>query len=356
MLLGHELGRIALGFPGPLLRAPLGEREWSRALAHLARERMEGLLVSAVADARMPVTEEQERQVAAIEVRLVKIDRLLGEVAGAVSIALRASGITHRLLKGLALGRLDYGDPLWRSSGDVDLLVHAADYAPAAAVLESLGADIPALGLREKSYAAMFGSVEVDVHRRIVAGPVGYLADGGWFDGARKVNIDGIEIPVLDRERAFIHAALNAISNDWYVRPRALLDVALLASRPPLDLVVVRDLLAGWDVGPVVAEALVLASQRFPADVKPLISQVRKLRVSPTARLVCVVDSQRRRTYTTRLLAEAYLSSPTWRERAGHILSSRTDRSTPFGLAITPSPIKALRRYGARNSDRDPRY
>jgi hypothetical protein len=317
---------------------------------------MEGLLVSAVADAEMPVTEEQEREVAAIEVRLVKIDRLLTEVAGAVSIALRKSGITHRLLKGLALGRLDYDDPLWRSSGDVDFLVGAADYTKTAGVLETLGVDVPTLGGREKSYAAVFGSVEVDVHRRIVAGPVGYLADRGWLDGVRTVNIDGIEIPVLDRERAFIHAALNAISNDWYARPRALLDVALLASRPPLDLTVVRDLVTAWGVGPIVAEALVLASERFPADVAPLVAQVSELRVSPTARLVCVFDAQRRRTYSARLLAEAYLSSPTWRERAAHITSTRADRATPFGLAITPSPLKALRRYGARNSDRDPRH
>lgn len=354
--LGRNLGSLALGCWEPPSRGPMQEWAWSDLLGFVARERLEGLLVSAVADFGLSVTDSQEQDIAAMESRLVLADRLLVAIAGTVSQALDLRGIEHRLLKGLALGRLDYGDPLWRSSGDVDLLVAPEDYAESATVLAGMGAKVPTLDSREKSFAASLQRVEVDVHRRIVAGPVGFLASDGWFEGSRPVDLDGVNVLALDRERAFLHACLNAISNDWYERPRALLDVALLVSQSHLDLIRVRDLVGRWGVSPVVVDALTAAANQYAIDVTPLVDEIKEIRVRRADRAICVLDSQGSRTYSTRLLTEAYCSGRSWRERTAYLAQTRrADRGTLWGLPITSSPIRALRRYFHRTTRRDPR-
>lgn len=336
------LAKRALRRSHPCPPAPLPDHAWQELLSELAADGLEGLLISAVADGDFPSTAGQRETLAEREVQLVLHDQALCALTSVISRDLCTAGIDHRLLKGVAVGRLDYPDPLWRPAGDIDMLVTPGDYRAAAAVLDRLGGRVPPLAANAKSVAIVIGSVEVDLHRRIVAGPVGHLAALGWFDGRRDVELDGTPVPALDREHAFLHACLNAVSNEWSLRARPLLDVAVLL-QPPLDIAAVRKMAAAWGVSGVIVDALEATHLRYGIDVAPLVSSLAHIEAPQVARICCRLDRQDHRSYSVRLLTEALASDPSWLGRLRYLGGARIPGYRWFGLPLTPHPVAALR-------------
>ena len=111
------------------------------------------------------------------------LDHLLGELSSAMAEA----GVPTIVLKGPAVASTFYPDRAWRSYGDLDLLVAAADWRGACEVLVRRGfrriIPEPRPGFDERfGKGASFEDarkLQVDLHRTLAMGPFGLWIDPG---------------------------------------------------------------------------------------------------------------------------------------------------------------------------------
>ena len=109
------------------------------------------------------------------------LDHLLVEVSSAMTEA----GLPTVVLKGAAVADTFYPDRSWRSFGDLDLLISAADWRRACEVLVRLGfrriIPEPRPGFDERfGKGASFEDarkLQVDLHRTLAMGPFGLWID-----------------------------------------------------------------------------------------------------------------------------------------------------------------------------------
>lgn len=113
--------------------APRGTN-WEEVVRLAHRHRVEPLVGHGLTGAGLAVPESLA---ALIEAQRAASLRDIGETLR-IAAALASAGITHRFLKGAALGVASYGSPLLKHSWDVDLLVLPRDAVAAAAVLAAL--------------------------------------------------------------------------------------------------------------------------------------------------------------------------------------------------------------------------
>ena len=226
------------------LASPLGADSWAMAFGECQTHGLGGLLVAAVADGAVPVTDEQRAEVARLEVVLTRARMQAERNVLEVVAVLDDAGIETRLLKGLAFATLEYPDAQWRPTGDVDLLVRGEEIERAVEVLVARGGEIlepdPVPGYRAtvgKGTPVRLASpaTEVDLHRLLVWGPLGVRQppDGPWST-ARSFELQGRELTTLGVEETLLHASYHLLIGG---RPRALSvrDVAQVLADPDLD-------------------------------------------------------------------------------------------------------------------------
>lgn len=245
--------------------------EWDRLLARAVRQRVEGMLATAVEQGALPVTEDQlEATRMAVRSR-ARADLLLERETIETAALLESVHIPHRILKGPALAHSAYPDPMLRGFGDVDILVHPDCWYESLDVLQNLGATRLFPELRP-GFDARFGKdatlvshsgLEIDLHRTLALGPYGLWVDcDELFDRpAAVVSLGGTRIPVLDREAAFLHACYNAVLADDPPRLAALRDVAQMALSGSMDPEEVFLLARRWRGIGVVRRALTLTAE-----------------------------------------------------------------------------------------------
>jgi hypothetical protein len=245
------------GLPVPPLglTVPLSDGAWTELLNRVAAQRIDGLLVSAIASATLPTTQEQRRSAVALHRRAMMRSLSLEQLLLDVVDALAGRGIASRVLKGPAIAHAVYPDPSLRSFCDVDVLVPAASFDEAVATMQSMGAqrryDEPRPGFdRRFSKGASFLTPEglaIDLHRTFVVGPFGLTVDiDGLFASSRVFTMAGRNVATLPLEETFVHVCLHTALGDWPPRLVPMRDVAQLALSGRLDEDRVHHIARSW--------------------------------------------------------------------------------------------------------------
>jgi hypothetical protein len=168
------------------------------------------------AQVRLAITAEH-RRTAIVNMRLHADFR-------AVILALQRGGIPAIALKGLHLATLVYGDLALRPTGDIDLLVRAADLAEAGAVVQGLGY-IPRGPYRVSDDGVPYswphlprfvkaGATAVEIHWHLMnptwtGSPVWMDVNELW-DRAVPARIAGLDAQVLATEDLLLHLCIHA--------------------------------------------------------------------------------------------------------------------------------------------------
>jgi hypothetical protein len=159
--------------PCPLTR-PLNDADWDGLLACVGEQRIAGHLAAAI-DAGLPATAAQRDQARAARQTAVMTDLGVEQAACGLAGLLGSRDIRWRLIKGVAAARVLYPDPVMRSTGDVDVIVHPADFEAAIDFIRTWdGAPWEYWGhgpaSRRAAAARTFihtTNIELDVHREI---------------------------------------------------------------------------------------------------------------------------------------------------------------------------------------------
>lgn len=260
---------LAWGLPSGLV-PPTGRFDTDRyaALADEARrQRIEGLLWTAIVDGTLDVDDRVRARAGRDELAAVR-GRMDYEARVAELLErFDSAGIEVRILKGLALARLDYDDELHRPTSDLDLAVRPDQIDAAVAMLVDLGGywedPEPAPGwLRRVAKGATVHlgghSLEVDLHRILVWGPLGVRLDPAelWNQG-RAFDIGGVQRIGLGREEMLLHVCAHLLILG-VPRPAGVRDVAQILCNPALDVPRLVRLARRWG-----AESLLAVAIRF---------------------------------------------------------------------------------------------
>jgi len=208
---------------------------WLGALDLISHQRLSGLAVAAVAADRLRLTDPQHEELLGRHREAMVLALALERRLLALESAFREQGLDVLVLKGPASAHSFYPDPSWRAFGDLDLLVRTRDWAAACALLEERG-------FRRKypdprpGFVERFGhtavhvdaeGLELDLHRTLIAGPVGQWVDQDeLFEGAATFRVGGRTLRRLGDTMSLLHACVHAA----------------LGARPPL-LVPLRDVI-----------------------------------------------------------------------------------------------------------------
>ena len=203
-------------------------------LASARYDHLTGLLAAAV-DHGVLVVDEPSRML----VRMAWQEELLAcvvleSLAVRTAAVLDESEVRWRLTKGAALAHQDYPDPSLRTFGDVDVVVHPADWkraldALARGGMQRFGADLGDEYDRRYGKGATLTSsdgYEVDLHRCFSVGRFGVTSQmEDAFAGAGSILLGGRVIPTLTPEFRLVHACHHAVLGGFQ-RLRAFRDVA----------------------------------------------------------------------------------------------------------------------------------
>jgi hypothetical protein len=330
----------AFGLPSQhrLPESTLSRQAFASLLEECERQRVLGLLASAVRESALPVDDAQhddlERLFQAWLAHDVRLERLLFDAVAALGNA----SIPVRVLKGAALAHTAYPDPAYRVFGDIDLLVPTSAFSRAVMILsDELGAarEIPEL---RPGFDERFGKevllrnlcdLELDLHRTFVEGALGLTVDvDALFSDSRRFVLAGHELETLSASHQFIHACYAATLGDWPPRLGALRDVAqqmLCVAAPPRDEVL--ETARRWRAEAVVAHAVTTACRALAlVDSAPIVQWAHTYRAAPMDRFLLSAHRGGGRAYTRHVAALivipgvrsklAYLRAITFPQRA----------------------------------------
>ena len=242
-VVGRRLASV--GLPGASTDAVgVPDGDWPRLLGYIARQRITGFASAEARAGSFVVTEEQgaeleERHRSAMAMVLV-LDHLLVEVSSAMTEA----GLPTVVLKGAAVADTFYPDRSWRSFGDLDLLISAADWRKACDVLERLGfrriIPEPRPGFDERfGKGASFEDarkLQVDLHRTLAMGPFGLWIDHeALLEGTTAFAVKDVSLRRLDDTNALIHACIHAALGRQHPQLVPLRDVLQMAWSGRID-------------------------------------------------------------------------------------------------------------------------
>ena len=151
--------------------------------------------------------------------------------------AFRAAGLPLLFLKGLAVGKLAYGNPFVKMGWDVDVLVLPADVGRAAGLLHELGYALAVPGSadrlerwhrhRNQSIWRSADGLFVELHGRAVELP-GLLPAISARSPRQMVGVaPGVELPTLADDELFAYLCVHGGWSGWF-RLKWLADVAAL--------------------------------------------------------------------------------------------------------------------------------
>lgn len=264
---------LAYGCPTTLSgpTRPLGDAAWGALWRAAGRHGIDGLLIAAVAQGDLPTTPAQRARVAASERSMTERRIMYDQAVTGPLDALVSAGVEVRVVKGAALGALDYPDAQQRPTSDLDLVIRPAQLRRSIEVLEALSGlwinPEPALGFLETNAkgatVALPSGLEVDLHRILVWGPFGMRLDPDdlWTPG-REVTIAGRTHTTLGLEETFVHVCLHLMVLGS-VKAREARDVAQVAGRPGFDADRAVTIAQRWGVATLVAAAVLMAEREL---------------------------------------------------------------------------------------------
>jgi hypothetical protein len=221
-----------------------------------------------------------------------------------IAAALDDAVVRWRLTKGAAIAHLDYPHQLSaRTFGDVDVIVHPADWATTLDVLGAIGYRRPAPELRP-GFDRRFGKgatlvddreLEVDLHLRFAIGRFGVRSRmEELFDRADRVEVGGRRLPTLDGPDRLLHACHHLVLGG-FSGLRAARDVAQLLLSSDVDWHRTVGTATRWSVAPVVARGFTRAWERLDLGVAhPAVDWAHGLSVGRADRTALDVFEQER--------------------------------------------------------------
>ena len=263
---------VSHGLPGAgLVDAADGTelRVTGEVLELAVRHRVQGLLGKAVDDQLVIGDEAQVAGVrAALSVALAGSATSLATAVLTLEV-LGSAGVDARVLKGVALSRLDYADHDERVFADADLLIRRGDHAVALRALDAAGFRRvqPAVrGWWERRFGKAVELLapsggELDLHLAITGGYFGARIDHDelWSTSSEPFDLYGVPAHGLDREGRLLQACCHTVLGGGSGL-RAVRDVAQLvlisgadwqvvverAQRDGIDLVIAGAVHAAW--------------------------------------------------------------------------------------------------------------
>jgi hypothetical protein len=254
---------------------PLPADLWDELLPTVVAERLTGLLLAAIDDGDLPVTEDQAaaaRRLGLQEVRnVLRLEAALVRVTG----RLDELGVEHRVLKGPVLAHLVYARPDLRPFRDIDLLVPGPDIGRAVAMLVRNGGERRfrtcrpgfderfAKGVNVRS----FDGLDVDLHRTLALGPYGLALDpADLFATSTPFTIGDRRLLGLGASELLLHAGYHASLGDWPPRLIPHRDVAELLLRGDADAERTLELAVRWKGEAPLSGAIRRATAWFGLD------------------------------------------------------------------------------------------
>jgi hypothetical protein len=271
------------GTTGAIATDPPDDATWQQLLQRVDRQRLPGLLLAAIDDGALAVTDDQrtdalDRHRDAMGAVLHLEQRLV-----ALTAALQADDIEVVALKGSAHAHLAYPDPSWRTFGDVDLLVPSAQLEAAMTTLGTQrGAHRQTPELRP-GYDRRFSKsitlvepdgTELDLHRTLVFGTFGFRIDlDELFASAVTFELGGQQIRALGPETRLLHTCFHAGLGDPRPRLSSIRDLAqmlLTGDHDPDRVIALAD---RWECQAVVARGLQLCREQLGIEVAGAIAE-----------------------------------------------------------------------------------
>ncbi len=240
-------------------------RAWMLLLQRVRRERLVGLLAAMVRADDFPASEQQAAEVEGMLLPVMSQCLLLERMALEAASALQGVGIPVRVLKGVAVARLDYPDPALRPFIDADVLLPTQQIDSAARVLRSIGLQRTVAPLSPRYERRFMKSStfadparrQLDVHRTLAIGPVGLaIPQADLWAGFQEFTLGGVRLRALDQPRRVLHAAVTVAVADWPARLIAQRDLAELLLFGEADYEEVIEIADRWRARPVLLQAI----------------------------------------------------------------------------------------------------
>ena len=274
-----ELAAIDFSTP-TLLPSPVPLDTFPDLLQRVATEQLEGLLVHAIQEGAVQLDGSCVELVAAKHSDTMTQVLRLEQAALAGSEVLESAGVRHVLLKGAALATAVYADASWRPFGDVDLLLEPERVVDGIAALRAAGAVrwLPEVrrgfdGRFAKDIPVLFGGGGLDLHRTLIAGPLGRrIPVDELVERRREVVIGGRAMSMLDLADAYVHAGLTAGAADVPARLITLRDMLELEATPGFDAGAVLERVRSWGAEAAIARAVSLVEDRLRPDRPPALA------------------------------------------------------------------------------------
>lgn len=278
---GHDLRTT----PIEIVDRPLSDTDFDAVVREAGDHGLLGLLHAAIAAGSFPATDAQRDLVRArVEFATAWVLGLEAELLR-VCDAFERRGIDHRVLKGPVAARMVDADPGWRLYTDIDLLVRPMQIERAGQTLVELAArrrgPLLAPGFDRLAKGVTWVTAkdqELDLHCRLVWGPLGWLIDDAQlFERPLEIEVAGTRLRALSPELQLVH-----LGHELTVTPRPRLRHAVDV-RHVLDVVEPDDVLAvcrASGVRAVLAHGLVVAADLVDIDEHPLVDWARGFRPS----------------------------------------------------------------------------
>ncbi len=271
------------GAPPIELTEPLSNDAWVRLLASVTRERLVGVLASAIDAQAVPVTGEQLARMADLHEEVMLACIALEQYLHRIADVLEPAAIDFAVVKGPAAAHGWALDASERQFGDIDILVRSADIDRTVAALEAAEATRFTPELRPgfdrrfaKSVTMAWGPFEIDVHRTLAPGRFGLDIDeaslwagvgasGDETHAPATFTVAGRPFATLTRPMHFVHACYHAALGDRRPSLASLRDIQLLAAEVTIDEALA--IAEPWGGAAVLAHALAEAAERVPSEV-----------------------------------------------------------------------------------------
>ncbi len=293
---------------------PLPARQWEDLLLEVRQHRVPGLLLAAIDDRALPVTDDQ--RAAARTVHLDACASVLGLERRMLEIVtiLEDAHVEVVVLKGSAHAHLMYDDPALRHFGDVDLLVPSSQLGTAVRVLRDVrGAERTVPELRpgfDRRFAKSVtlqdpAGVEIDLHRTLLFGTFAFAIDeADLFADTEEFTIGGRRLRTLGPEARLLHVSYHAGLGDKRPRGNSMRDLAQLWLAGQHDDARLLALAARWRSEAVLARGVQLCREVLDVEVPgPVAAQLRQ-RI-PAVHEARAIDSYvgRNRSHAAKVLA-----------------------------------------------------
>lgn len=325
--IGDWMTRLAgWGLPGATALPPV-PAPMAGLLAPVRGEKLTGVLAAAAAAGDVDVTDtDRELLLTAHRDAMAEVLLLEDVLLDAVDLLDRA-GVAHRVLKGSALAHLVHPDPAQRCFGDVDLLVEGRHVGRAVDAFVAAGACrvqpqlSPVFDERfAKSVTLRWQrSVEIDLHRTLAPGPYGLLLR---VDDLRsspvRFELAGRALDTLPVDMHLVHGALHAALGDVEPRLGNLRDLALMLTRPGLDVDHVIGTARRWRCEAPVAEGL--AAVEDLVGLVPLVKWAVHFVPSPDDVRLLAGYREREGRFRRQAMSSMRVLS-TWSDRAAYLRS-----------------------------------